>query len=576
MSFEFSGRPLSLQKKSLELSQNDENEDARQEELSLEKLAHLQQGIETLERQLSFALGWENEATEREALEEIQKAFLENPKIIQEGLQNKETSLSTIYLIEMVWDVVRKQRDEKVQHFSNRNKTEKEELSVFMESQIIASEAYIQTILKDEDNSSKNLIFEMMTGLLDSSEEHHRAYGESMLMNYSSDLARNLLDQETISEQDEIVHIWQEIFLRFENTSNVRRMCLLFKLVCERRIEREEKKQKKQREDGEEVSKGREWVDLYHNILKKIFSVYHPLFEPNKDLLLEATIDLVGLDGYKMIDKWVQVGDTSQEREYGPGYQYAYARNLQSLYELKQASSEAPKVLASQFNISHFGRYTKETLLRQYEEREEKGPYGVIFFPVADHNGAFFGSAFKFDQLQKTLLEGGYKMRIMEAGSKGAIARQMIRLDREYGQGKDPHKIGFLILGGHGSEDRILFGEGRDKREELTKEDVSGRGIERGIRKFLVPEAETILFSCSTGLEGGIGEEMWKELGLLVQAPKYSASVSQISVSFAKEGNPVFVVKYQDKEGNQIPTMSYRATASKDNTLVREEYGDSL
>lgn len=540
-------------------------------ELSLEERSLLQAEIELLEGKTAFAWGRENETAKTQSLIDVRDAMSRNPRTISQGLSCEETLLSTLHLIETVWHLGRKEKKNEISSFHDRAQTEDEDLALDIESRVMESETTLKKIMDGTDEEAKMSVLDMMSGLLNSSLELHRSYGESFLMEYLPVLAKNFLDTLRISREDEAVHVWQEMFLRVENPKYLRQIGGVFKAVWEKRREKEEQEKKVQEEKGEEIGTGRDWSDLYNNFWRKIFSVHHNAFERNKDFALKTAIDMTSLDGSKMMRQWMRVGDDQQEEITGPSHQYAYTQNLQVLYELKQVSSDAPSVLFDQFGITHFGRYTREMLVKQYEEREIQKPYGIILFPIADHNGAFFHSVMLLDQIQRDLETHGYSVRIVEADSKESVARRLITLDRIYGQGETGHKIDFAFIGGHGSKNTVSFGEGEHAREQFTTAEIEGSGIGRGVKQFFTPEAKTMLFSCSTGAEGGIAEEMFERLGLSVQGPKDNAHVARVVVSVTDQNKPLFQIEYEDMNGNNIPTMNYRKNQS-----MEESYGDSL
>ncbi len=551
---------------SSQATESETENEANASHLSFEELSNLQKTIESLEGKVAFARGRKSDIVKSKTFDEIRNVFSQYPDIISQGLQYEETALITLQLISTLWDVTKKRDEDHFGHFSEREGTDDAVIAEMIESKVIESEQSMQKILGDEKNTTeRKMAFEVVSGLLDSSVEHHREYGEMMLGDHIPVLTKLLSDQIRISPNDEIVHVWQEMFLRFQNPKNLRHIASMFEAVWDQRIRREEKEKQRKKEAGEEIQEGRDWNDLYNNFFQKIFHTYAESFVLNKDFILKMAINITGLNGSKIMREWMDASDGSQKQKMELDHQYAYAYNLKALYELKQASPVAPQALNAQFGITHFGRYTRDMLLKQYEERNEKNPYGIILFPIADHNGAFFNSALQFDQVQKTLREKNCLIRIIEAGSQEAIARRLIRLDRTYNRGDESHKISFALIGGHGTERSIHFGEEEGNLHTLiTKEDISRKSIMKGAKNFFDPGSQTVLLSCSTGAEEGIAQEMFMKLGFSMQAPKKSAHLSNILVSFDEEHKPNFEVVYEDHEGNSVSTMSYQSSQKND------------
>jgi len=509
------------QEKPPELPKSEKEEFSVFKELTNEELAILQEKIETVERNILFAQSRKDEAMKEKALDDLREVISENPQFVRAGLHYSDTYISTLQIINAARDLVR-QRDDSPTHFSTREITKQEQLITEIESVIIESEEDIRKVLRDKNDTTRDSTLGMLSSMLDSSNKEHREYSESMLMEYLPLAQELFFHLPKVSRKEPLVRMWQEMFLRMEKPEHLREVWSEFKLMWE-------------------IKKEKNWDDLYNNVLRKMFSVFDKAFKFNKDFVLKSAVDLAGLDGSKMMKQWMQAGDESQEKEHGPGHQYAYTQNLKVLYELKQESSVAPSELYRQFGITHFGRYTKEMLLRQYEERDEKKPYGIVLFPMADHNGAFFSSNLHLDRVQNMLGES-HALRAVEVSSKQDIARTLVRLNEKYAS-NNGHKIEFAVIGGHGTKNNISFGEGRDERDRVTIDDLAGAGMNRGVAQFFEPGAEIVLVSCSTGVDDGIAKEMSQQFGWHVSAPDNDTNLEFLNVRFENE-KPVFEVVY--------------------------------
>lgn len=196
--------------------------------------------------------------------------------------------------------------------------------------------------------------------------------------------------------------------------------------------------------------------------------------------------------------------------------------------------------LNREFGIFDFGRYPAELLRRQYESRNDASvPYGVIFYPQADHNSAFYRQKEIFDKLFRRLA-GRYELRVCEGSGKLDMIRLFHRLDRKYGA---KHKISFVVVGGHGTKETIQFG-GQSEAHTLKLADfLDKRHPIRERRIFFEPSPTIILNSCSTGIEGGIGQQLADVLGATVIAPDNSSAIQEIIVEFP-EGKPRFDVTH--------------------------------
>lgn len=202
-------------------------------------------------------------------------------------------------------------------------------------------------------------------------------------------------------------------------------------------------------------------------------------------------------------------------------------RNLNTMYELEKLESGSVKYLNNKFGINCFGRYPTEMLVEQYRSRDDKeSPYGLIFYPHGDHNGAFYSdgkvlSDF-FKQLQQIKRGDGtkYNVRIFECKNLFSLGRGVVSSFREYG------KIHFAVIGGHGSKNGLWFGNS----ESVSKSDIiRGEGIHRSI-DFFIPQPPIVLVACSAGMEGGIAEEISKLSGGEVQGASENTSLDKLSV----------------------------------------------
>jgi len=525
-------------------------------EISLEELAQLQQEIELLEGKTMFAQGRKNETARKQSLVDIETLLQKNPDSIAFGLSHEETFVSTITLIETALDLGRGEEAGKVSYHRDRAMTDQEKFALSLEGKVLESQGVLEEILKGKDQDAKKLVLDMMSSLLNSSSDTNRAESEEFLKEHIRTLQELFFESERISSSDEIMHTWKNIFLHTRDPRMARFFFGSFDAVWEARQKNEFQKREEKKQKGEEYTE-REWSDVFDVLWEKIFLTDGYAFDFQKNLTLENAIDMTGLDGRKMMSQWMRVKD-SNVREGVDENQSACMQNLKALYEVKQSSPEAPKVLFEQFGITHFARYTRETLLKQYEERQEQKPYGVALFALSDHNGALFNMAMILDTLQNDLAKNGYLLRIVEADSKASVARRFVNLDRSYGQSGGGHKIDFALIAGHGSKESIAFGEGTQERDRFLTKEMEGKGIHRGVETFFTPEAKAVLFSCQTGSAGGIGEEIFQKLGLSVQAPEESSYVAGMTVSFTKENKPVFDVQYKQANGDAVSTMGYQ------------------
>lgn len=265
----------------------------------------------------------------------------------------------------------------------------------------------------------------------------------------------------------------------------------------------------------------------------QFFSMVHLMMKSNDvglilkaEEIIENELTTVGLPYQELLKDW----ERSEKPKEGI---FAKWVNFKAIKEIEKKKKGGCEFLHKEFGISDFGRYPPELLLKQIEEAESKeNPYGVVIFPRDDWNGAFYADADVFRKLDKQL-DGEFSLRFFECESKADIARALIKSNKRYnppdGSG---HKISLLILGGHGSEKRINFGgdEHPSERHYLTADDLMGGGVKKA-GQFFEENPTIILSSCSTGAEGGIGQELSKRFGAKVIAPKEPTALTGIYAS---------------------------------------------
>lgn len=508
-------------------------------ELSLEELASLQQELEELEKEMTYLWEQAQMGDLDDEVEKFKERLLVDPHYVRQGLHYPETRSFMLSIITLVRNSVTNW-DPKT-HYAERELTGDQKLCIALNEAFIEETPAVEEELLDKESSVRDSVLSCVSDMLDSLNPEQREYAEQMLMKHLP-LLQELLYGEFVkmgkpSLYSEVVIAWQEMLLRSERPENLKRACGALKIIWE-------------------ANQNKNWNDLYRNFFEVIFETRGKSFEFPKDFILKTAVDMAGLNGIEVMKQWMLVSERVMEERYGPSHQYAYGRNLKSLYALKQESPEAPRVLNDEFGITNFDRYTTEMLIRQYEEREEQGPYGIVLFPVSDHNGAFFQDDFRLEQLQLNLAKAGYSLRIIEAETKQDIARRLVTLDRNHASKEGGHKIEFAIIGGHGTKETILFGEGSDESHRVRIKDLAGPGMKRGAGTFFDDGAQVVLFSCSTGVEGGVAQEMSQQFHWRVIGPDKDSHVVSLDVRF-EDGKPVLDASYEDNKRGDVNTKVY-------------------
>ena len=223
-------------------------------------------------------------------------------------------------------------------------------------------------------------------------------------------------------------------------------------------------------------------------------------------------------------------------------------KNLERMADLEKERPGCVRVLREEFGIENFARYPKELLVDQYDTKDDQSlPYGIVINPKADNNGAFAGKedGGAIGTVWGTL-QGKYRLRVFEAGSKFGIAKILLQTEQRY-QKHGGEKISFALIGGHGEPDHIEFGGGMNE-EILTATDLGGSAAARTKNRFFKENPTLVLSSCSTGKEGGIGQKLSEVLGARVIGPDVPTPLPSVSVSLDANGKPVFDATYYKAE----------------------------
>jgi hypothetical protein len=250
------------------------------------------------------------------------------------------------------------------------------------------------------------------------------------------------------------------------------------------------------------------------------------------DFLAER-LDKFGCKGKELLTAWAMSG---------PYQDLIIKTNLNAMFALEEKEVGIVRYLTTECGIKDFARYPQELLLEQFRSRDDtETPYGAVFFPAFDHNGAFYQEVNQLTELRSEV-SGQFRIRVAECDTKMAIVRHLIRLNDKYG------KISFGILGGHGSPTTIQMGAGGDFLSNLKLRDFRGEGTKR-LQNYFTSDAEICMISCSTGAKGGIGEQVAKATGTSGAAPTDPANLKSFNAT-VNEGRIHFEPVYT----HNVPT----------------------
>jgi len=237
------------------------------------------------------------------------------------------------------------------------------------------------------------------------------------------------------------------------------------------------------------------------------------------------------------------------------------AQNLEAILTIEEKRPDIAKVLKDEFNIGLFHRYPPEVLIAQFDQRNNRElPFGIMVNSITDHNEALgsLGMTGLLKSLHKEADGVGYGVRIYEAGSIEEIVDIMNQSNERYGE-KTPQ---FALISGHGLPDSIEMDwdhprfPGRKIRQE-SFQDEDGLNL----AKKMGDNAQVILISCSTGVEGGIAQEISKQ-GLRVSGPDCEAGAGWVEMKKTQDGLIEVQVKYRGAKTNRYQNGELLAEAA--------------
>lgn len=247
-----------------------------------------------------------------------------------------------------------------------------------------------------------------------------------------------------------------------------------------------------------------------------------PGYEEELEKYLKNQVEKLGLNLREFEAAWAQAGKEEDQKDH----------RLYNIFQLLRLDRRLPgsaMELFHRFGIADFARYPLDVLIEQYENRDiTDRPYGIMLYPRSDWNGAFYSEEELIAEFHQSL-QGSYELRIIECESKWDIGKSLFALDKAYAQAEDGHKIAFAVVCGHGNREVIDFG-GKEERHRLHISDLGGTGIGRSTM-FFEENPTLVIFSCTTGTEGGVGQELSKAMHATVIAPDGVTSPQSIELN---------------------------------------------
>lgn len=214
----------------------------------------------------------------------------------------------------------------------------------------------------------------------------------------------------------------------------------------------------------------------FGDVLKKLAENYCNMHQINVhgSLAMHRYIASFGLDPYKLTEIWKEsfsyawsnkssklgLNPFEQERFSRSGdFAPILTRNLNTMMRLRQYHPDSVGVLYNQFGIKDYGRYDSETLIAQYEHRDDiTSPYVVNISSQSDWNGSLYVDSKDQDTIRKALARQGILLRIIEAPDLVKVYKKLYFFNKKYNTDGN-NKIRGAILNGHGNSDVFQLGE---------------------------------------------------------------------------------------------------------------------
>ncbi len=267
-------------------------------------------------------------------------------------------------------------------------------------------------------------------------------------------------------------------------------------------------------------------INLNHSLKEGILEVFSPVFKSEFDIDLEMFL-----------------------KPFSNLQNLTFGTVISVMKSIERKCKGSSKILFEKYGIREFNRYPEELLLNQLANENKNIPYGVVFYPRDDHNGAFDHNKDQFSSLYNQLSPHDFGIRIFEVDGRVSIVKALVSLNKQYGE---KNKISFVIIGGHGTENTISFGDWEEQRVTLSAESVRNSVGILKLKDFFVEKPTLIAISCSTGVPEGIVNEFSRKVpDAVCIGPKIPANWKDVTVQFDSDNQPQFTIEYyKDGEGS--------------------------
>jgi hypothetical protein len=205
--------------------------------------------------------------------------------------------------------------------------------------------------------------------------------------------------------------------------------------------------------------------------------------------------------------------------------------NIFTITDVEKHRKKGIGLLHDEYGLSMFGRYPVELLVDMIDTHHRDVPYGVVLLAKEDHNGVFYRSKSSLEQFREAL-DGKYHIRIIEAGNKIGILKRLLSLHQMYGSRR---KIGFMVVGAHGTATSMNFGHGG----RIGIKDLQTRATTKLKGEVYENRMPWAFWSCETGEKEGIGQRFSETFGAPVIAPEIATREEKVVPVFDDGGKIV-------------------------------------
>jgi len=274
-------------------------------------------------------------------------------------------------------------------------------------------------------------------------------------------------------------------------------------------------------------------------------------------LWLKNFLELFKLPSQKIINAWESnaQSQSSKDKEAKDVYTKEDAfedlmliikKNLLCIKRIEAKHSTICKYLYENYGIKNFGRFSQETWLDQYEEREKSKPFGLVVVSRDDWNASSYseGACRAYDNL-RIHIHPSHSLKIIEAQSLPELAKLLVSLERKYK--KSPE---FVVWSGHGGGEEFFLGPAKYRKENykffIERDDfkgVAGKRMQPYLDLFS-PHTVQILDSCSSDKEENLPSVAANVTGNIFIYPKGKTQVKDFGVTRDSGGNLSFNVQY--------------------------------